>query len=263
GIFDEIRETKQLPLPEIQRFVPSLLEVAEQSDLFRLLSSLQAKDDYTYRHNIGVGVISAMLGKWLHLNEQDLSALTLAATLHDVGKMNIPLEIINKPGKLTDVEYKLMQKHTVFGFEMIQNTPGTSRDEALVALQHHEREDGSGYPHGIFGNRIHPLSKIVAVADVFHAMTSRRAYKAAAPFYAILREMDDGRFGEFDPKAISVFIEKMMQSLVGNYVRLTDLREGLIVMIHPHDPIRPLVQIDNQFIDLSRVRRIEIQQVLA
>ncbi len=263
-IFQEIFHTKQIPMNTIQeQVIPKILQATDHPNLFVLFSSLQAKDDYTYRHNIGVGVISTMLGRWLGLKDRELSELSVAATLHDVGKMKIPLDILNKPGKLTAAEFDLMKKHTLFGYDMIKATAGTNHRQALVALQHHERQDGSGYPYGVEAGKIDFHSRIVAVADVFHAMTSKRAYRDAAPFYMTLREIYQNGFGELDAKIVYVFLAKMMQSLVGNEVLLTDGRRGHIIMIHPHDPMNPLVSFGEEtFLDLSKEPSLKIDQVI-
>ncbi|WP_166245508.1 HD-GYP domain-containing protein [Paenibacillus turpanensis] len=263
-IFDQIRQSSKLPLSDIRKeILPCVQDLSEEHDLYHVLSSLQSKDDYTYRHNIGVGVLSTLIGKWMNLPSNEIAQLTVAATLHDVGKMKIPNEILMKPEKLTAEEYALMKKHTIFGYEMLKSTVGTNHREALVALQHHEREDGTGYPFGLRSHKIDLFSRIVAVADVFHAMSSTRSYRMASPFYEILKEMHEQRFGAFDPKVIGIFLGKMMGSLVGNTVELTDDRVGIIVMINAHDPIHPLVQIDDAFLDLSKQSSVHIRRVLA
>ncbi|WP_246079215.1 HD-GYP domain-containing protein [Paenibacillus piri] len=262
-IFQEIRYTKQIPLLTIRKQIfPMIYHTTEQPNLFALFACLQSKDDYTFRHNIGVGVIATLIGRWLELKESELSQLTIAATLHDVGKLKIPLELLNKPEKLTAEEFELMKKHTWFGYEMIQNTVGTNLREALVAYQHHERQDGSGYPLGIKGDQISFFSRIVAVADVFHAMTSQRAYKNAAPFYETLKQMHDNAFGVLDPQIIRLFMDKMMQSIIGNDVLLTDGSKGTIVMVNPHDPLHPLVSLDSGFLDLSKQSSCHIERIL-
>lgn len=263
-VFQDMRHTKKVPLLDIrQNIIPMIHETTEQPNLFGLFATLQSKDDYTYRHNIGVGVVSTLIGRWLGMDKQELVQLTMAATLHDVGKIKIPLDILNKPGKLTDDEYSLMKKHTVFGYELLKGTPGTTHRQALVALQHHERQDSSGYPLKVGSDKIDPHSKIVAVADVFHAMTSNRAYRNASPFYETLQQMQQNAFGEFDAQIIQLFLNKMMQSLIGNNVLLTDGRSGSIVMINHHAPLYPLVSLDgNSFLDLSKDSSVHIERVI-
>jgi HD-GYP domain-containing protein (c-di-GMP phosphodiesterase class II) len=265
NIFEQIRfnKTKRIPMLEVRNeIVPFIQQVSEKNDFYGVLAALQSKDDYTYRHNVAVGILSTLLGKWLKLKPEDLSMLTIAATLHDVGKMRIPAELLTKAGPLTEEEYQLMKKHTAFGYEMIRDTVGTNHMQALVALQHHERMDGSGYPFGVLGHRITDFSKIVAVADVFHAMTSDRFYRKAAPLYEVLLQMEESVFGKLDPYICRVFINKLMQSMIGNEVELTDGRTGKIIMILSNDPLRPLVNIGEDFIDLSKHRSLGIVRVI-
>lgn len=264
-IFEQLRynKSKRLPMIELRNeVIPFIQRVSEKNDFYGILAALQSKDDYTYRHNVAVGILSTLLGKWLKLKPEELSMLTIAATLHDIGKIMIPAEILSKPGSLNEEEYAMMKKHTTIGYEMIRDTVGTSHMQALVALQHHERMDGSGYPFGVLGHRITDFSKIVAVADIFHAMTSERFYRKAAPLYEVLRQMQDSVYGKLDPYICSVFINKLMQSMIGNEVVLSDGRVGKIIMILAHDPLRPLVNIDEDFIDLSRHRELGIMRVI-
>ncbi|MEK3659881.1 HD-GYP domain-containing protein [Paenibacillus sp. FSL E2-8871] len=265
NIFEQLRhnKNKRIPMLEVRNeVIPFIQQVSEKNDFYGVLAALQSKDDYTYRHNVAVGILSTLLGKWLKLKPEDLSMLTIAATLHDIGKMRIPDELLTRPGPLTAEEYQLMKKHTTYGYEMIRDTIGTNHLQALVALQHHERMDGSGYPFGVLGNRITDFSKIVAVADVFHAMTSDRFYRKASPLYEVLLQMEENVFGKLDPYICRVFINKLMQSMIGNEVELTDGRTGKIIMILATDPLRPLVNIDDDFIDLSKHRSIGIMRVI-
>lgn len=263
-VFDEVRHSMKLPLADLQKnIIPVIAELADGPQLTNLFISLQAKDDYTYRHNIAVGTISSLIGQWLGLSKKDILQLSTAGLLHDVGKMRIPESILNKPGKLTNEEFELMKKHTVFGYQIIKNTVGTNHRQALVALQHHERMDGSGYPLGISGEEIDLFSRIVAVADVFHAMTSKRVYRDPSPFYQVLYQMSQDTFGVLDPKITNLFINKIMSSLIGDTVKLTDGNEGTIIMIHPNDPIHPLIQVENNYIDLRERTGLHIEQIIS
>ncbi|HZG87651.1 HD-GYP domain-containing protein [Paenibacillus sp.] len=242
--------------------IPSVQEAIEFPTLFGLLSGLQAKDDYTFRHNIGVAVLSTMLGKWLNLDAEQLQTLTLAAALHDIGKVKIEDDILNKPGKFTDEEYALMKRHTTFGYDILQKRSELHAEVPLVALQHHERLDGRGYPHGITGDKMTYFSKIVAVADVFHAMTSNRVYRGEIPFYKVLMQMKDDAFGKMDPFLCNVFVRRMMEMSIGSEVVLSNDQRGSIVLIYPDDPVRPLVQVDGQFYDLRKHSQLKIEQLV-
>ncbi|OPA78345.1 hypothetical protein BVG16_10685 [Paenibacillus selenitireducens] len=263
----ELMNTVQLhhkiPLFEIRKqIIPSIQHAAESLDIPCLLAALQSKDDYIYRHSIGVGVMATWIGKWYGVSESELPALSLAATLHDIGKFRITMEIWTKPEKLTAFEYALMKKHTVIGYGMLKETVGMNHRVALVALQHHERQDGSGYPLGLGASRLDLFSRIVAVADIFHALLSNRSYQAAFPFHEIMKQMKDQAFGALDPQILSVFLDRLMQSLLGKKVILNDGRIATIRMIHTQDPLHPLVQVDQEFLNLSQQSSIKIKQVI-
>lgn len=261
--FDEIRMMKKIPLADFRNEVlPVVQEACERATLYDMFTSMQSKDDYTYRHNVAVGMFSSMLGSWLGMEKQELLQLTTAALLHDVGKMLVPEDILNKPGKLTDEEFEEMKKHTIYGYELLSNTTGITQRQALVALQHHERLDGSGYPHGIRGDQIDLFSRIVAVADVFHAMTSDRVYRSASPFYEVLLQMEKDTYGLLDPKLTGLFLQKLMSTLIGQEVVLTNDQKGVILMVNQHHPMRPLVRVDDEYVDLSKDLNLHIKQVL-
>ncbi|MFD2880941.1 HD-GYP domain-containing protein [Paenibacillus rhizoplanae] len=210
-LFESYRISRKIPLADIRKDVlPVIQEISRNPDIFALFHSVQGKDDYTYQHNIGVAVLSTLIGRWLEMSEAELSVLSMAATLHDIGKLKIPSELLNKPGKLTDEEFTQVKKHTVYGYEILKETTGANSRIALVALQHHERNDGKGYPLGLTDEQIDPYSKIVAVADIFfHAMSSKRPYHEPMPFHMIVDQMRRGSFGALDPHIVTVFFWRM------------------------------------------------------
>ncbi|MGG1635085.1 phosphohydrolase [Paenibacillus sp. FSL A5-0031] len=263
-LFESILVSRKVPLMEIRNEVlPAILQLSKNQDIFELFEAVKAKDDYVYEHNVGVGVISTLIGRWMNLDNSELSILSLAATLHDVGKVKLPLEVLNKPGKLNEVEFQLIKKHTIYGYELLKGTTGLSLRIARVALQHHEREDGNGYPLGLKKENIDLFSSIVAVADIFHAMSSKRPYHEPLSFHEIVNQMTDGKFGVLNPQIISVFIENLMKRLVGKQVLLTDGREGEVVYINPHNIETPLIKLADYFLDLSQERNIHIKSIIA
>ena len=262
-LFSDIRETKRIPLSLLRNeILPIIHEAVQAKEIVNLLASIQVKDDYTYRHNIAVGMISNLIGTWMSLEHQELLQLTTAALLHDVGKMFIPIKILNKPGRLTDEEYVIIKNHTLLGYEIMKKTIGINHRQALVALQHHERMNGSGYPFGLRKDKIDLYSRIVSVADIFHAMTSKRVYSNPLPFNEVLDQMEKDVFGELDPAITRLFIEKLMNSLIGHSVMLTDGSEGTILMVQSHNPTRPLIKVDNKFVDLSKDQSIHIRDII-
>ncbi|MHA6533010.1 HD-GYP domain-containing protein [Paenibacillus sp. BAC0078] len=261
-LFESVRISRKVPLADIRKdVVPAVQEIARNPDIFALFHAIQGKDDYTYQHNIGVGVLSTLIGRWMNMGEAELSVLSLAATLHDIGKLKIPSELLNKPGKLTAQEYELVKKHTILGYEMLKETTGANAHITLTALQHHERNDGRGYPLGLKDEQIDAYSKIVAVADIFHAMSSKRPYHDPVPFHIIVDQMRRGSFGALDPQIVSVFLENIVKRTVGREVILTDGRVGEIVYLNPHDIETPLVKIDEEYIDLSKLNTIKIKEI--
>lgn len=264
SLFEGVRTTKEVPIADMRRnVIPIIQEIASKdTPLIGLIASLQAKDDYTFRHNIAVGVLASLIGGWLGLDRQEQLQLTTAALLHDIGKMLIPEEVLNKPDKLTAEEYAMIKSHTVLGYELLKKTVGVTHRQALVALQHHERMDGGGYPLGLTCGKIDLFSRITSVADIFHAMTSRRVYRDPSPFYEVLFQIEKDTFGVLDPVITRLFVEKMMNSLIGHPVLLTDGREGVILMLNVQNLTRPLVQAGNSFIDLNREQAVRIEQIL-
>lgn len=264
GVFERIRVTRQIPLAELRtKVIPVIRHSAERLHLFQLFTLLQAKRDYLYRHSVAVGALSLLIGRWLRLPEAELLQLTTAAVLHDIGKTQIPLDLLDKPGPLTEDEFETMRRHTLIGFEMIRRTVGTTQRQASVALQHHERIDGSGYPFGLKSEKLDLFGRIVAVADVFHAMTSKTVYRDPSPLYEVLKQLEGGAYRTFDPAVATVLIQKFMQALIGYEVMLTDGTRARIVLLHPHHQTRPLVQAGERFIDLSKAYSVHIERVLA
>ena len=134
-------------------------------------------DDLTYVHSMNVALIASVIGKWMGYNQEKIKVLTLAGLMHDIGKLLIPEKILNKPGNLTDNEYEIMKKHVNLGYEQVKNKfmPMSVKEAILL---HHEKCDGTGYPFGLKSDKIPETAKIIAIADVYDAMTSSRIYRA-------------------------------------------------------------------------------------
>jgi putative nucleotidyltransferase with HDIG domain len=262
-IFDIVAKTGVVPVGEIKNdILPVIRQAAEIPHIYHLFYELKTQDEYTYRHTVCVGIISALIGKWLNLGQEELNDLTLGATLHDIGKARIPANILNKPGRLTQEEYMEMKRHTVYGYRMMKAIPELNERIALIALQHHEREDGGGYPFSLRSEKIDELAKIVAIADVYHAMSSSRVYHQAEPFHIVISQMQNDVFGKFDPKIMLVFLYRIMDSLVGRRVLLSDGEEGTILMVDPFEPLRALIQTGDTLVDLRLNRGLRISRVL-
>ncbi|WP_139995460.1 HD-GYP domain-containing protein [Paenibacillus paridis] len=239
---------------------PLLNNLQLERDVVSMLLLLNTKDDYTYQHSVQVGMLSYYLATWVGYTDEDSAQIGKAGFLHDIGKCRIKDDILNKPGRLSDEEFEEVKKHTIYGHEIINK----SFDEPFVAigaLQHHERNDGTGYPHGITGDKIHPVAKIIAVVDIYSAMISQRVYQEKRDLLFVLKELYRLSFKELDPYTAHTFIKHMMPNFIGKKIDLVSGESGMIIMTHPTEFFRPLIQIDDQFIDMSIERDYEIQHV--
>lgn len=242
---------------------PLIDEVLSHNNVLGRLRQIETGDAYTFNHSMGVSILSTMIGKWMNYSPSDLNRLATAAMLHDVGKGKIPLEILNKPGPLTAEEFETMKKHAVYGYEMIKGTEGMDHDICSGILQHHERMDGSGYPFGIKGDRIHEFARIIAIADIFDAMTSNRVYKTKQSPFKVAEILAEGSFASLDPYIANVFLSNISKFYVGNIVKLSTGEVGEIILLNQQMATKPLVKIENGFIDLLKHKEIEIIDVIA
>lgn len=229
--------------------------------LLDMLQCMRGYDDLTYTHSMNVALICNVIGNWLRMNEDDLNVLVTCGLLHDIGKLKIPSEIITKPGKLTAEEYELVKKHPAYGYEILKDKNLDDRIK-LAALQHHERFDGSGYPLGLSRSEIGYFSSIVAVADVYDAMTANRCYrKGICPFTVI--EMMEREKDLYEPSVLLLFMERTIEAYVNTEVRLSNGENGKVVLLNKSFISRPVVITEqgNSY-DLSKNFHIQIEALI-
>lgn len=207
------------------------------------ISDLHTYDENTYLHSLSVTVISIAIGTELKLNRQQLCDLGVCAMLHDIGKVEIPIEIISKPAKLTKEEYDIIKTHSSLGANYILDNKEIDKDIYLGVISHHEKFDGTGYPNGLKKDNIPLFGRIVAVADVYDALTAKRPYrKPVKPFEAI--EYIMGGVGtSFDYNVVKAFLKKIEPYPIGSCVKLSDSRRGNIIEENPNNPLRPVVKV--------------------
>lgn len=227
-----------------------------------LLNNLRSYDDSTYAHSLNVSIICRVFGQWLNMNKEDLDVLTVAGLLHDLGKLLMPPDIIKKPGRLTNEEFEIVKKHPYLGYKHVQNNQNLDPRIKSAMLMHHEKCDGSGYPAHLTGNKISPFAKIVAIADVYDAMTAKRVYRdSICPFHVIEMFEEEG-YQKYDVQYLLPFLESIVQTYLHNHVRLSDGRIGEIIFINKHALSRPIIRIDSEFIDLSENHSLNIQEII-
>jgi putative nucleotidyltransferase with HDIG domain len=262
-LFDEMRTSKKVPLQGFQTVAEGILEqVLEVQGVLNRLRQVKSGDEYTYNHSLNVGIYAVLIGSWLGYDDRTLRQLAMAGLLHDVGKANVPLVILQKPASLTSAEFDVMKKHTIYGYQLVCNTAGLSRQVAMAVLQHHEREDGTGYPLKLNSRQIHPLAKIVAVADVYDAVTSNRVYRVKKTPYIAADIIMEESFKTLDPIVVQKFLEQITTYFFTDKVRLNTGVTGKIISINPLRPTRPLIQTDDGFIDLQTTPTLQIVEVL-
>ncbi|WP_068621173.1 HD domain-containing phosphohydrolase [Paenibacillus tuaregi] len=179
------------------------------SKLMNIVKEVEKKDRYTYMHSDRVAEYAVKIAKKLKLNKEQLENLSIASVLHDIGKIHIPEEILNKPGRLTPEEFELIKKHPADGAEMIKET--YYGEIAPIIEQHHERLDGSGYPHGLHGSGILLEARIIAVSDTFDAMTEDRAYRKASDVQTAMSEIRRLSGTHYDETVVDAFEEVLRE----------------------------------------------------
>jgi len=205
-----------------------------------------------------------VLGKWLGIKGPALREVVLAGLLHDIGKTQIPLEILNKAGRFTSVEREVMQEHATYGYELVKNTRQLSKDVLMGIWQHHERMDGEGYPFGLSNGEISTYARILAVADTYDAMTSNRVYQNAVTPFKVVEEVFSELFCKLDPAISMTFLENLKDSLIGYIVRLSDGNEARVIYLDKVRPAQPVVKVANGlYIDLEKRRDLSIVEVIS
>jgi HD-GYP domain-containing protein (c-di-GMP phosphodiesterase class II) len=232
-------------------------DVEDNADVAVALDDLASADGYTLQHSIDVAAIGMLIGHklfresgWLdHLGrrtyvrrDRRLARLGLGLLLHDIGKLVIPIDVLNKPGQLDEGEWQMMRSHPRAGVEMLRSDL-ISPLVKVVVRSHHERWDGGGYPDGLAGEEIHQLARIAAAADVYDAVTSERVYAAARPPDVGVQIVLDGSGRAFDPDVVDVFKRVVAPYPPGTEVRLSDGRRGVVASVPPDKLDQPVVRI--------------------
>jgi HD-GYP domain-containing protein (c-di-GMP phosphodiesterase class II) len=218
-------------------------ELLCNEDLLVNLSDIRCVDDYTFEHSVNVCILSLTTGIGLGYDERRLKELGIGALLHDIGKLRVPEEILKKPSRLTPEEFEEIKKHTVYGYKILRDNKDISIRSALIALSHHERIDGSGYPLKLFDKDIHQFGKIVAVADVYDALTSDRVYRDKLSPHEGYDYITSLGYYYFDRQVISSFIKFVAVYPVGSGVILSTRERGIVTRINKNMPTRPVVRV--------------------
>lgn len=228
-----------------------------------MLTVLETPDaDFLYGHALNVAIICRYTSKWFKLDDDDAKSLVLCGFFYDIGKFQIPQEILSKQGKLTDEEFNMIKSHTVRGYQMLQNLPIDYRIK-LAALQHHERCDGTGYPQALKDEKINQFAKIIAILDSYEAMTSYRSYRAPLCPFKVIEIFEKDGYGKYDTAIYMTFLERMVEEYIGKQVQLSDGSISVVVLINKQKFSRPMVKTeDGKYIDLATENNLSIHNLV-
>ncbi len=228
SMFEEVRMGNAVDVGGAKQLVEDISDsISRNPGAIISLARLKTADDYTYMHSVAVCAMMVALARQLGFDDGQTRSLGMAGLLHDLGKVAMPSEVLNKPGKLTDAEFDIMKTHPTEGYKMLMASSGVDAVSLDVVLHHHEKLDGSGYPERLKGDSISLHAKMGAVCDVYDAITSNRPYKSGWDPAESLRRMAEWT-GHFDPKVFQAFVKSMGIYPVGSLVRLTSGRIGVV-----------------------------------
>ena len=250
NVMDKLRNIVELIINELNGTTNNIVNLVDLKDF----------DNYTYTHSVNVAVLSLIVGIGLGYDMDKLMSLGIGAILHDIGKIDVPLEVLNKPGKLTDSEFSIIQEHPLSGVKRAKLMEDIGPTSIAVIRQHHEKVDGRGYPDGLKGNIIHEFARIAAIADVYDALTSDRPYRKHWMPMEALENLYGGCGTHFDINLVMEFKKHIAPFPVGSKVGLSDGREGYVVS-NKNSSSRPIINCDSIFIDLGTELNLTITSI--
>ncbi len=259
NIFETVRDADEIDVKSVMNNVKEMLPaMINNNDVMMRLKQLKDTDSYLFEHSLRVGILAVNVAKWMGYDEDDLEVLATACLLYEVGNLKLPPELLKKEGELTEEEMSEIQKHPQLAYHTLMRTRGIHEDIKYVALQHHERLDGSGYPLRIKSHQIHEFSKIVMVCDIFDAMVNDRPYrKKHSPFEAaeyILSE--SGK--TLDMKVCYFFLQNLAEYYTGKMCLLNTGEKAKIIYVDINYPTRPVISLGEEIVDLSKDTKYKI-----
>jgi len=267
-LMSSARSGKALSSLEVRRVVEEIVsEVVRNPASLIQLTEIRALNDYTFGHCVSVSVLSLVAGVHLRLPRPDLLVLGTGAMLHDIGKMMIPSSfLINKEGALSPVEFHAVKQHTTYGYEVLSKVKELPDEVGLIALNHHERIDGSGYPQGLVGDEMGLLSQITTVCDVYDALTTKRPYRGRYLPHEAVAMLAKGRGTQYKEEAVDALLSHIAVYPVGTSVVLNNGVVGLVTEVSKNAPGRPIIRVteegdgwsDGDIIDLQKHRELGV-----
>jgi len=259
-----IKSLKRLNIDDCIYIANNIVEeIRESESMIVETINLSSYDNYTYTHSVNVDILSVILGVACGLRDDELRRLSQAALLHDIGKTCVPIEILNKPGILTEEEFAEVKKHPQYGYNMLKDNYDVSSVTRNAILSHHENEDGSGYPRNLTSEHIHLFAKIIHIADVYDALTTKRVYKDAMNPADALEYLMGNAERMFDKELVTIFMDYIAPYPLGVQVEMSTGQKGLVVKNNRKMLSRPIVRLEGgALVDLMEHLDITIVKLL-
>lgn len=244
AVYEDIQSGKDVSLGEARLAVEGMTaSIVRNPDAFVWLTRLKRKDTYSYTHAIDTSALAANFGRHLGLPRQELNELALATLLLDIGKIKLPDEMLAKPGKLTDAEFKLMRRHVQFSLELMHGCRGVGKETLKTIATHHERHAGHGYPRRLRGLEIPVFGRIAGIVDCYDAITSDRPYAKALSQYEAIRKLYEWRDHDFQADIVEQFIQCLGVYPTGSLVELTTGQVGIVLAQNPVRRLKPVLML--------------------
>lgn len=261
---DAINSMKRLNIEACITHAKSIVEeVLDAKTKMIELNSLSSYHNYTYNHCINVAQIAVVLGIGLGFTNDELKNLSIAALMHDIGKSAIPIDLLDKKEKLTNDEFDLIKSHAELGYNMLKENIDIPATVRVSIYEHHENEDGSGYPRKLQGDKIHKFAKIIHIADVFDAMVSKRAYKDEINPTDALEFINSNCGKMFNYDYVKIFNDYVVLYPTGSRVKMSNGQEGYVMINYQGQPTRPDILLDDgQILELRFILNITITGIM-
>jgi putative nucleotidyltransferase with HDIG domain len=244
NIMQDVRLGEQVKLEKVEPVVEQMTEsILRNGGALLSLCRVKNKDDYTFLHSVSVCALQVSFCRALGMDAATLHLAGIGGLLHDIGKVKVPDKILNKAGRLTDEEFKVMKCHVTESKQILDQTMGISEISIQVAYQHHERHDGSGYPEGLKGEAISQMGKMAAICDVYDAITSDRVYHKGLPPHEALRKIFEWSKFHFDPALVQQFLRTIGIYPVGTLVMLESGRLAIVLEQGEGNLLQPTVKV--------------------
>jgi len=262
-IMDDVKEGKNLNIQAVRGVVEPILDsIIRNSEAHMWFSMMQKKSAYAYSHSVNNCALAIAFGRFMGLPKKDLRTLAVGLLMMDMGNVHVPEGILNKKGKLTEVEYRIVKKHVIQGVEILKTTKEINEDIINIALTHHERFDGSGYPAALQGTRIPVYGRMAAIIDCYDAMTSNRPFSAAKSPYEALQNIYNWRDSAFQPELVEQFLQCIGVYPTGSLVEMSNGEVAIVLEQNLTQRMRPKIMLilDEEKTHLTEYKIIDLTQ---